>query len=355
MSENVVDLVLRNFFKFAFTLIVVSLFIYLLVPFIVAIALGGILAMALIPYVDFFMRRGLNRNAGLLLFSSLVTIAGLFPSIAFVIRGSRIVSEQLHESNFSRFTDKVVSSSYGLIDQFSPSYGLDSIIIRSKVNQLVVMVGSKVSTTFNNWLSELPDNIMMGLITFISMYCFLREADKIRQLFDRYFNFNTDNGNKFIETFKTCCREVFFSNIITGLLQSLLVSLGAVLFDVGDFFLIFFITFILSFIPIIGAAPVAALLGLICFMDGRLGAGFGMMAVAAFAGIADNLIRPLLGSWGEVHVHPFISLLAVIGGVIMLGLPGLFIGPLIATISFGALPIIVDEYFPRIEKSNGAL
>jgi predicted PurR-regulated permease PerM len=346
MSENMVNLVLRNFFKFTFTLGILSVFFYLLLPFMVAIILGGILAMALIPFVDFFMRRGLKRNTSLLLFSFLLSVAALIPTIAFIIRGSRIVSEQLHESNFSQFTDKLINSSYGIIDKFSKLYSLDTIMIRAKVNQLIIVIGSYVSDTFNNWLSELPNIIMMALITIASMYCFLRESEKIRNLFNRYFNFNLTNGNKFIQMFKVCCREVFFANIITGLLQALMVSLGALYFDVGDFFLIFFMTFVFSFVPIIGAAPMAALLGLVCFMDGRIGPGIGMMIIAGFSGVADNLIKPLLGSLGEVEIHPFISLLAVIGGVIMFGLPGLFIGPLIASITFGALPIIIDEYFP---------
>jgi predicted PurR-regulated permease PerM len=341
-----VNLVLRNFFKFTFTLVILSVFFYLLLPFMVAIILGGILAMALIPFVDFFMRRGLKRNTSLLLFSFLLSVAALIPTIAFIIRGSRIVSEQLHESNFSQFTDKLINSSYGIIDKFSKLYSLDTIMIRAKVNQLIIVIGSYVSDTFNNWLSELPNIIMMALITIASMYCFLRESEKIRNLFNRYFNFNLTNGNKFIQMFKVCCREVFFANIITGLLQALMVSLGALYFDVGDFFLIFFMTFVFSFVPIIGAAPMAALLGLVCFMDGRIGPGIGMMIIAGFSGVADNLIKPLLGSLGEVEIHPFISLLAVIGGVIMFGLPGLFIGPLIASITFGALPIIIDEYFP---------
>jgi predicted PurR-regulated permease PerM len=81
-------------------------------------------------------------------------------------------------------------------------------------------------------------------------------------------------------------------------------------------------------------------------MDARTGAGLGMLAVAGFSGLSDNLIRPLLGSLGVVEVHPFIGLLSVIGGVIMFGLPGLFMGPLITSLLFGALPIIIDEYFP---------
>ncbi len=352
MSENLVNLVLRNFFKFTFTLIILSLFFYLLMPFIISIVLGGILAMALIPFVDFFMRRGLKRNTSLLLFSFLLAVAGLIPTVAFVVRGSRIVSEQLHESNFSEYSDKLTTSSHHLMDKFSRLYSLDKTILRTKVNQLVVFTGKYVTETFNNWLSELPNIIMMGLITIISMYCFLRDSDKIRLLFDRYFNFNQSNGNKFIRMSKISCREVFFANIITGLLQSLIVAAGAYFFNVGDIFLVFFMTFVFSFIPIIGAAPMAAVLGVICFIDGSVGSGIGMMVIAAFSGVADNLIRPFLGSIGEVNVHPFIGLLAVIGGVILFGLPGLFIGPLIASISFGALPIIIDEYFPQIAATD---
>jgi predicted PurR-regulated permease PerM len=188
---------------------------------------------------------------------------------------------------------------------------------------------------------------MMGLITILSVYCFLREAEKIRNLFDRYFHFSEKNGEAFIHMCRVCCREVFFSNIITGILQATIVSVGALVFDIGDFFLVFFITFIVSFIPIVGAAPVAAFLAVLCFMDSRFGAGVGMMILSVVSGLADNIIRPYLGTLGEVEVHPFIGLLAVIGGVIMFGLPGLFIGPLVASLIFGALPIIVNEFFPE--------
>jgi predicted PurR-regulated permease PerM len=71
------------------------------------------------------------------------------------------------------------------------------------------------------------------------------------------------------------------------------------------------------------------------------------------AGISDNLIRPFMGTLGEVNVHPLIGLLAIIGGVIMFGLPGLFIGPLVVSLSFGALPIIIEEYFPPVDSVNG--
>lgn len=87
-------------------------------------------------------------------------------------------------------------------------------------------------------------------------------------------------------------------------------------------------------------------------MEGRYGAGTGMMIVAAISGTADNICRSYLGTLGEVSVHPMIGFLAVIGGVITFGFLGLFIGPLVAAIIFGTLPIIINEYLPSKEEEE---
>lgn len=350
MSEKLTNLVLHNFFKMAMLVTLVGLFFYIMMPFMVAIILGGILAMALAPFVDFFIRRGLSRGTSLVIFSLLLGFVGLVLIVGFVIRGARIVSEQMQASNISDMSHQLTASMNQFINYICKIYGLDKTFVNQKVASLLTYGGTSLSNIFNDFVSQLPVIIMMGFITTLAVYCFLRESDKIRSLFDRYFYFEKKGGDDFIRMCKVCCREVFFSNMITGVLQATIVSVGALIFGVGDFYLIFFVTFVVSFIPIIGAAPVAAVLGLQCFMDQRIGPGIGMMVFAMVAGLIDNIIRPFLGSLGEVVVHPFIGLIAVIGGVIMFGLPGLFIGPLVASLIFGALPIIVEEFFPPLNK-----
>ncbi|MBA2404509.1 MAG: AI-2E family transporter [Bdellovibrionales bacterium] len=345
MKDPIIDLVLKNFLKITFAVVLVSLFIYIMAPFMISIILGGILAMALAPFVDFFVRRGITRGTSLILFSFLLGTIALIPLVGFFIRGSRMVSKVMHESNLNDLSLKFTASMHKLIDKICKIYGLDQVYVETKFHSIVSYVGTFFSRTFSEFIAELPLILMVGLITVLAVYCFLRESDKIRVLFDRYFYFSKKNGDNFIHMCRVCCREVFFSNIITGIIQASVVSIGALAFGVGDFYLIFFITFMVSFIPIIGAAPVAGVLALICFMDSRFGAGVGMLVIAVISGLADNIIRPYLGTLGEVDVHPFLGLLAVIGGVIMFGLPGLFIGPLVAALIFGALPIIVDEYF----------
>lgn len=350
MKEKFTNLVLHNFFKIAMLVVLVGLFFYIMLPFMVAIILGAILAMALAPFVDFFIKRGLSRGTSLVIFSLTLGFVGLVLIVGFVIRGARIVSEQMQATNINEMSLQLTASMNQFINHICKIYGLDKAFVNQKVASMITYGGTSLSAVFNEFISQLPVIIMMGFITTLAVYCFLRESDKIRTLFDRYFYFEKKNGDDFIRMCKVCCREVFFSNIITGVLQASIVSIGALIFDVGDFYLIFFITFVVSFIPIIGAAPVAIVLGLQCFMDNRIGGGIGMMSFALVAGLIDNIIRPFLGTLGEVEVHPFIGLVAVIGGVIMFGLPGLFIGPLVASLIFGALPIIVDEFFPPLDK-----
>jgi predicted PurR-regulated permease PerM len=346
MSENFVDIILKNSLKAAFACSILGFFFYIMMPFMVYLILGGILAMALTPFVDFFMRRGLSRNVSLITFSSLLLFLGLIPTIGFFVRGSKVVTEFFHKSDINQLNHKFTATVYTLIHKICALYGINETIVRSKYDALATYAGTTLSASFGDLMYQLPEVVMGGLITILALYCFLKESSRIRNVFDQYFYFNKRNGDAFVKMLKACCREVFFSNIITGILQATVVSVGAMYFGIGDFFLVFFITFIVSFIPILGAAPVAAVLAVLCFMDARTGAGIGMLAVAGFSGLSDNLVRPLLGSLGVVEVHPFIGLLSVIGGVIMFGLPGLFMGPLITSLIFGALPIIVDEYFP---------
>ncbi len=346
MKETFINTFLRHFFKVSFVLLIFGLFFYIMLPFMLALIFGGIIAMALNGFLGFFMRKGLTRNLSLFVLSFMLGFLGFVPFAAFLIRGSRMIGDLLGNINVSEMTARFISPIRNLSDRINDIYGLDQTFIEAKLISFITKFGTYLSSEFNTFLAELPFMFMMGLIILLSVYFFLKESEKIRDLFDRYFNFTKKNGDHFVNMLEVCCREVFFSNILTGLIQALIVSIGALIFNIGDFYIVFFSTFVLSFIPVVGAAPVAAILGLLCYMETRIGAGTGMMVVALISGTADNICRSYFGTLGEVSVHPMIGLLAVIGGVIMFGFLGLFIGPLVVTIIFGAIPIIINEYFP---------
>lgn len=352
MKNHFHEIFFKNFFKLFTASVIVLSFLYILSPFLIPFLFGGMLAMALSPFLTFFMKKyHWRRRKALLVLTLLIFIIAALPSAIFLLRGARIISDFFSKQSISVLTQNAQGRIYAFVDNLAESNHIDPVLVREKVDSFSNQAGSWILKTFSDMVGQIPDLFLVGLVTLLSFYFFLAKESQIRKLFDRYYYFNKSNADKFVAVMKSSCREVFFSNVITGVIQSLIVSIGALVCGLGDFYIIFFFTFIISFIPIIGAAPMAFALALYAFLDGRAGAGIAMSIIGAVSGLADNIIRPYLVSLGEVEVPAFIGFLAVIGGVIVMGLPGLFVGPLLASMMYGIIPLIVNEYFPSEDDS----
>ena len=62
----------------------------------------------------------------------------------------------------------------------------------------------------------------------------------------------------------------------------------------------------------------------------------GMLITAGVVGIIDNVIRPYMQSSHD-EIHPLVAILSIFGGLLVLGLPGLFIGPVVAAMALWAI------------------
>ncbi len=275
---------------------------------------------------------------------------GALPLTIFLMRGTRIIIEFFSAQSITVLMQKTQTTVYAFLDKIAVSNHLESDMVKEKFNAFLQTSGTWILNTMSGIVTQIPDLLLAVMVMMLSFYFFLLKEDHIREVFDRYFYFSKSHSDRFIAVLKSSCREVFFSNVLTGILQSTIVSLGALACGIGDFYIIFFCTFIISFIPVIGAAPMAFLISFYAFFNDMAGAGIAMAIIGGVSGVADNVIRPYLVSLGEVEVPAFIGFLAVIGGVIVMGLPGLFVGPLLASLVYGALPIIVEEYFPQEEE-----
>ena len=347
MNELNTDLLIRNFFKILIAFLIIILFIYILLPFFIPIALGGILAMAFSPFVSFFIKKGHSRNRSLIALTVTLFVVGLTPITIVFIRGTKAVSAILSEQSLVVTKQNIEDRIYSVLDNFSDLNNIDPVAVREKFDGLMITAGNFALNIFSNLLTQIPDIALLGLITIFSFYFFLSKEDHIRKLFDRYFYFSKNNGDRFIALLKDSCKEVFFSNVLTGIVQASIVAGGAFFCNIGDAYIIFVCTFFLSFIPVFGAGPFAFCIALLAFIERKSGAGIAMVVVALVSGVADNIVRPYLTSKGAVEVHGFITFLAIIGGVLVMGLPGLFVGPLLALMTFGILPIILDDIFPE--------
>jgi predicted PurR-regulated permease PerM len=132
------------------------------------------------------------------------------------------------------------------------------------------------------------------------------------------------------------------STLVIGLLEGAFGTALFAIFGLPSPFLWGIVIVIFSMIPVVGSNLVIAPAGIVLFLQGRVLSGV-VLIVLGFAGVAmsQNLIKPwLLG--GQAGLHPAVVLLATIGGIAWLGLIGVLVGPVVAS-----LTLVVWRQFSR--------
>jgi predicted PurR-regulated permease PerM len=91
------------------------------------------------------------------------------------------------------------------------------------------------------------------------------------------------------------------------------------------------VTIVLCLIPVLGAPIVWAPAALFLALQGEAGRAIGLVLWGLLVvGTIDNILRPILIG-NRTQMHPLPVLLAVVGGSILMGPLGLFMGPVVLT------------------------
>jgi predicted PurR-regulated permease PerM len=124
-------------------------------------------------------------------------------------------------------------------------------------------------------------------------------------------------------------RAVFMGIGVTALVQGALVGIGFWIAGLPSPLVFGVVAALVALIPMVGAALVWAPAALVLALRGDYGHAI-FLAVwgAAFVGMADNFLRPLLIS-GRAEVPTLAVFVGVMGGLAAFGFIGLFVGPIV--------------------------
>ncbi len=318
----------------------------LFLPFVKEILLAAFFAFALSPLTQylsgkkFFRRRGWVAVTLIgLIFAIILPIGLLFYSIYGLIHD--MSSEGFQHSDL--YTDLMQSKDValgwinGMLERFNLN---DSVDLGAFTNQLFSGIGAKVMGFSTSLATQLPDIILSLFIFCCALYLFLAEGRKIRFLLTKNQLLPSHELNQLIPTFQQACYSTLIGSIMVGGVQALSVAVGSLVLGSKHVFLIFLVTFIFSFIPILGAAPVGFFLAFISAVKGNYAIALGYVIVGVFSGTIDNFIRPWLVR-GDQDINSIIMLFAIIGAIVILGLPGLFLGPMFVSAAVAVFDLYV--------------
>jgi len=166
-------------------------------------------------------------------------------------------------------------------------------------------------------------------------------ADGVRRFMRRLAS---DRGDTVVTLAAQAIRGVALGVVVTALTQSLLGGIGLAVAGVPFATLLTALMFMLCIAqigPVLILAPAVVWL----YWTGETGWGTALLVWTAFVGTIDNVLRPFLIRQGA-DLPLLLIFAGVIGGLVSLGLVGIFVGPVVLAVAYTLVNAWIEEKYP---------
>lgn len=183
-------------------------------------------------------------------------------------------------------------------------------------------------------LSQVSTWMLDLVVFFISLYYLLKDGDSFLATVLKISPLDKKDTLIIFDRLHQATNSVIRGSLLVALLQGLLTTVGFWVFCVPNALLWGTVTIFAALIPGIGTGLVLIPGILYLFVIGNMFGTIGLSIWAVvFVGLVDNILRPkLVGD--ALALHPLLILLSIIGGLVLFGPIGLFIGPIIMSLLF---------------------
>lgn len=345
-------------------LIVTALFFYIMKPFFGAIFWASAIAIIFFPIQKYFTRLWGERpnitalaTLGVGLF--IVIIPSLFVTASFIYEGVQFYQQmQAGEIDPERFIERI-GETLPFIGSAMESAGIDLDNLRERtVNTL--MEGSQffAQSALNIGQNTVRFFIHFGVMLYLAFFL-LRDGDYLKNLLAQALPLSRERGALLQGKFAEVTRATIKGNILIAAIQG---ALGGFIFwalDLPAAILWGVVMAVLSLIPAVGAGLIWAPAAIYLF---AVGAWIESIVLVLFGtiviGLIDNLLRPVLVG-RDTKLPDYIVLLSTLGGLILFGINGFVIGPLIAALFTAFWGIFIrdfkqPEYAAGMEGDGGS-
>lgn len=208
------------------------------------------------------------------------------------------------------------------------------------VTELVMSQGERAFAIVKQ-VAGAAAHVAIGMLILVSgIYGVLVEGRGWYAWVERHAPCRPETVARFAAAFVETGRGLAYGVVGAGLIQSIVATIAFVVIGVPSALALGMLTLMFSVIPAVGTAivwaPVAAGLAL----GGRTGAAVALAIVGVgVIGTVDNVARPWLAKRGQLQLPTYVVLIAMFGGIALIGGWGLLLGPLVVRLAKEAIVI----------------
>ena len=328
-------------FKSLLVLVLAATLLFALIiwPFFGAICWAVFIAIVFWPLHKRFLRgsRGRRNTAALasLTVILLIVILPMAMLIASITEEASMMVAKLRSGEiqlatfFQKFIEVLPEWARGILQRFGMT---DLGLLQQKI---LATLGnsSQVVTSRVLGIGQVTLDFIVAFFVMLYVVFFLfRDGERLTRGIARSIPLHPKHTQRLMTQFATVVRATVKGNIVVALVQGALGGIAFLVLGVPGAVLWGAVMALLSLLPAVGAVLVWAPVAAYFFFSGELIKGIGLTLWGAVViGLVDNVLRPILVG-KDTRMPDYLVLVATLGGIVVFGLNGFVIGPVIAAV-----------------------
>ncbi|MDX2479167.1 MAG: AI-2E family transporter [Desulfuromusa sp.] len=340
-NSNNSQLLTKNIIEIAIKIVILGVMIIisfqLIKPFLLPVLWGMILAVAVEPYFARFAKLIGNRRS----LAAVIFVLGVFtvlviPTVQLALSSVGVVQEismRMHDKTLVIPLPPAKVAEWPLVgESFYETWSLFATNLEEALKQFAPQIKAVAGTVLGSVGSGLV-SILIVLISTIIAGVFLAKADQsatvIRKVIVRVVG---ESGVELASLATATIRGVMLGVVGVALLQAIFSAIGMVVVGVpasGLWAALVLVLAVCQLSPILVLGPVAAYV----FTVSETTSAVIFLIWVLFICTSDNFLKPLLMGRG-VNIPMLVILIGALGGLLLSGIIGLFLGPVILAIMY---------------------
>lgn len=343
----------KNITFFTFLILTTVLFLYIIKPFFYPIFWAMIIAGIFYPVFKKIKSKVKYANLSSLITILIVLVIIIIP---VALLSSLIVKESLDLfTSLSNNQSPIVNTVKGVTgwvknNPITHKLNINEQQVTAKFTDIAKTVTDIIFTAAKNLTQNSLTFLIMFIIMIYALFFFLKDGEKMLKKLAHISPLGDAHEIIMYKKFTSTVRAVLKGTLIVGAIQGFM---GGILFYITGIegaLVLGIMMIMFSIIPALGSYIIWLPTGLTMLIMGNTWQGLlilivGMLLISTI----DNLLKPVLVG-KDTQMHPLLILFSTLGGLLIFGISGFIIGPIVTALLLSLWEMY--EQFYREELSN---
>lgn len=219
--------------------------------------------------------------------------------------------------------------------------------VASALRTFVTQSTNSLMNGFSKILLNLPTICLQLTVIFFTFFFVLRDKDVLVLYIQSLIPFSKEVEKKLFKSTREITLSILYGQVVLGVIQGLIAAIGFFIFKAPNALLLAILSAFAGIIPVIGNVIIWLPVAIYFLIAGNTFAALGIVIFGLISIMVETLLKPVFVS-KFTQLNSSIVLIGIIGGLLVFGVLGVIIGPLILAYLLIVLEIYRDKKLPGV-------